>query len=137
MILAQQLQGDVRLRLFICRKFGDPSLARCQDSIPSWAQANITVGLILTAFMTMYRSFSGRIEMAKKAVTKKTAVKKTAPTKSARRVIKPWTKEDIRTLKAHSKARTPAAKISKEMKRTVGALRRRAGILGIGLGERR
>jgi hypothetical protein len=53
------------------------------------------------------------------------------------RVIKPWTKEDVRNLKAHSKARTPVEKISKEMKRTVGALRRRAGILGIGLGANR
>jgi hypothetical protein len=73
--------------------------------------------------------------MAKKAVTKKIAAKKTAPAKSARRVLKPWTKDDVRSLKAHSKARTPVAKISKQMKRTVGALRRRAGILGIGLGQ--
>ena len=80
--------------------------------------------------------------MAKKAIVKKTATKqsvtkKAVAAKVARRVNKPWTKEDIRTLKAHSKARTPVAKISKAMKRTVGALRRRAGILGIGLGERR
>lgn len=75
--------------------------------------------------------------MAKKAATKKAAAKKTASPKSARRVIRPWTKDDVRSLKAHSKARTPVAKISKEMKRTVGALRRRAGILGIGLGEHR
>ncbi len=73
--------------------------------------------------------------MANKATTKKTAVKKAAPAKLARRVIKPWTKDDVRSLKAHSKARTPVAKISKELKRTVGALRRRAGILGIGLGQ--
>ncbi|MEI9916490.1 MAG: hypothetical protein WDN29_12635 [Methylovirgula sp.] len=73
---------------------------------------------------------------AKKATAKKAIVKKSAPAKSARRLIKPWTKDDVRSLKAHSKARTPVAKISKEMKRTVGALRRRAGILGIGLGER-
>ncbi len=57
--------------------------------------------------------------------------------KTARRVIKPWTKDDVRKLKAHSKSRTPVEKISKEMKRTVGALRRRAGILGIGLGAHR
>jgi hypothetical protein len=37
-----------------------------------------------------------------------------------------WTKEDHRTLKAHSKAKTPVVKISKEMKRTVGALRQQA-----------
>jgi hypothetical protein len=64
-------------------------------------------------------------------------VKAAKPAKSARRVVKPWTKEDVRTLKAHSKARTPVTKVSKVMKRTVGALRRRAGILGLGLGHRR
>ena len=57
--------------------------------------------------------------------------------KVERRVINPWTKENIRELKAHSKARTPVATVSKAMKRTVGALRRRAGILGVGLGHRR
>jgi hypothetical protein len=77
------------------------------------------------------------IKLAKKAVGKKIAAKKAASFKGPRRVIKPWTKEDVRALKAHSNARTPVAKISKEMRRTVGALRRRAGILGIGLGERR
>jgi hypothetical protein len=70
------------------------------------------------------------------------AVKTTKPAKTvkattARRVIKPWTKEDVRTLKAHSKARTPVTKVSKVMKRTVGVLRRRARILGVGLGHRR
>jgi hypothetical protein len=55
----------------------------------------------------------------------------------ARRVAKPWTKVDIRDLKVHSKRKTPVTEISKEMKRTIGALRRRAGILGIGLGHQR
>ena len=59
---------------------------------------------------------------------------KTVKAKTARRVIKPWTKEDVRTLKAHSKARTPVTKVSKVMKRAV-AIRRRAGILGVGLGH--
>jgi hypothetical protein len=54
----------------------------------------------------------------------------------ATRVIKPWTKEDIRDLKAHSKRKTPVVQI-KEMKRTIGALRRRAGMLGISLGHQR
>jgi len=53
------------------------------------------------------------------------------------RKIKPWTKEDLRALKAHSKAKTPVVKISKQMKRTVGALRQQAIRLGIGLGHRR
>jgi hypothetical protein len=57
--------------------------------------------------------------------------------RAAKAAIKPWTKEDIRDLKAHSKSKTPVVKISREMKRTVGALRRRAGILGIGLGHQR
>jgi 2-C-methyl-D-erythritol 4-phosphate cytidylyltransferase len=57
--------------------------------------------------------------------------------KAVRPVVKPWTKEELRTLKAHSKARTPVVKVSKVMKRTVGALRRKAGILGVGLGHLR
>jgi hypothetical protein len=48
-----------------------------------------------------------------------------------------WTKADQRDLKAHSKAKTPVAGISKEMKRTVGALRQQALKLGISLGHRR
>jgi hypothetical protein len=48
-----------------------------------------------------------------------------------------WTKADHRALKAHSKARTPVVKISKQMKRTVGALRQQAFMLGIGLGHQR
>jgi hypothetical protein len=58
-----------------------------------------------------------------------------AKTKTAKRV--PWTKADYRTLKAHSKARTPVIKISKQMKRTIGALRQKAIKLGIGLGHQR
>jgi hypothetical protein len=49
----------------------------------------------------------------------------------------PWSKEDVKEIKAHSKARTPVTKIAKAMKRTEGALRRKAGILGIGLGHDR
>ena len=48
-----------------------------------------------------------------------------------------WTKEDHRSLKAHSKAKTPVVKISKQMKRTIGALRQQALRLGIGLGHQR
>jgi hypothetical protein len=73
----------------------------------------------------------------KKAAKNPKVVKTTKPAKPSRRMVKPWTKEDVRTLKAHSKARTPVTKVSKVMKRTVGALRRRAGILGLGLGHRR
>jgi hypothetical protein len=38
-------------------------------------------------------------------------------------VRKLFTKDDVKTLKAHSKARTPVAKIAKQMKRTEGSLR--------------
>ena len=36
---------------------------------------------------------------------------------------KPWTKPLLAELRKHSKARTPVAKIARQMKRTVGALR--------------
>jgi hypothetical protein len=55
--------------------------------------------------------------------------------KAVRRVR--WSKDDYRALKAHSKAKTPVVKISKQMKRTVGALRQKALKLGIGLGHQR
>jgi hypothetical protein len=48
-----------------------------------------------------------------------------------------WTKAMQAELRKHSKARTPVAKISKQMKRTVGALRQQAIKLGIGLGHQR
>jgi hypothetical protein len=50
---------------------------------------------------------------------------------------KQWTKEDLRTLKAHSKTKTPVVEISKQMKRSIGALRQQAIRLGIGLGHQR
>jgi len=47
-------------------------------------------------------------------------------TKKAKRAKgREWTKEDIREIKGHSRARTPVAKMSKLMKRTVGALRQK------------
>ena len=48
-----------------------------------------------------------------------------------------WTAADVKELKAHSKARTPVAKIVKMTKRTDGALRRKALVLGLGLGHQR
>jgi hypothetical protein len=52
-------------------------------------------------------------------------------------VRKPWTNEDLRELKVHSKAKTPAAKVAKAMKRTERAVRQKATTIGIGLGHRR
>jgi hypothetical protein len=60
-----------------------------------------------------------------------------AAKKGKRAQRKLYTKEDIRTLKAHSKARTPVAKIAKAMKRSVASLRNKAVTLGIGLGHSR
>ena len=50
---------------------------------------------------------------------------------------KPWTKEDLRELKAHSKTRTPVVQVAKAMKRTEGAVRQKAKTIGIGIGHRR
>ena len=52
-------------------------------------------------------------------------------------VRNPWTKEDLRHLKAHSKAKTPVIEVAKAMKRTEGAVRQKAKTIGIGLGHRR
>jgi hypothetical protein len=59
------------------------------------------------------------------------------PTKKTTAHGSQWSKEHVKELKAHSKARTPVAKIAKAMKRTEGTLRRKAGILGLGLGHDR
>jgi hypothetical protein len=48
-----------------------------------------------------------------------------------------YTKADVKELRAHSKAKTPIAKIAKQTKRTVGSLRQKAIRLGIRLGHRR
>jgi hypothetical protein len=50
---------------------------------------------------------------------------------------KPYTAADIKTLRAHSKARTPVSKLAKMMKRSEGSLRQKALALGIGLGHQR
>ena len=48
-----------------------------------------------------------------------------------------WTNAHVSTLKGHSKRKTPVAKISKELKRTPGAIRQKALSLGISIGHRR
>lgn len=50
---------------------------------------------------------------------------------------KEYTKDDLKLLKTHSKARTPVAKLSKLMKRSEGSLRQKARAMGIGLGHQR
>jgi hypothetical protein len=58
--------------------------------------------------------------------------------KSKKKVVRrEYTKADIKELRAHSKAKTPIAKIIKLAKRTEGSLRQKALTLGISLGHRR
>jgi hypothetical protein len=52
-------------------------------------------------------------------------------------VRNPWTKEDLRQLKAHSKTRTPVVEVAKAMRRTEAAVRQKAKTIGVGLGHRR
>jgi len=47
---------------------------------------------------------------------------------------KEYTKDDVKLIRAHSKARTPVAKLSKLMKRSEGSLRQKARAVGIGFG---
>jgi len=47
-----------------------------------------------------------------------------------------WSKDDARTLKTLARQKIPAAKIARQMKRTVGALRQKAFSLGISLNSR-
>jgi hypothetical protein len=54
-----------------------------------------------------------------------------------RRKRRAWTKQHVKELRAHSRAKTPVAKISKLTKRTPGALRKKAMDLGLPLGHRR
>ena len=61
-----------------------------------------------------------------------------AMAKKAKKIVRrEYTKADVKELRAHSKARTPVAKIAKLTKRTEGSLRQKAQKLGISLGHRR
>jgi hypothetical protein len=51
--------------------------------------------------------------------------------KAKKRTIKRYTKEDLKTLKAHSKAKTPVERIAKLMKRSGPSLRQKAGATGL------
>jgi hypothetical protein len=63
--------------------------------------------------------------------------KRAAKKMDGRRKPRPWTKQNLQELRAHSRAKTPVAVISKRTKRTVGALRMKAMDLGLPLGHRR
>jgi hypothetical protein len=57
--------------------------------------------------------------------------------KVKKRIRREYTKEDVKELRAHSKAKTAVAKIAKITKRTEGSLRQKARALGISLGHQR
>jgi hypothetical protein len=57
--------------------------------------------------------------------------------RAKKRTVRPYTKTEEKELRAHSKAKTPVAKISKLTKRSVAALRKKAGEMGFPLGHRR
>ena len=57
--------------------------------------------------------------------------------KVKKRIRREYTKDDVRELRAHSKAKTPVARIVKLTKRTEGSLRQKARALGLSLGHQR
>ena len=60
------------------------------------------------------------------------------PKKAKKTVVRrEYTKDDVKELRAHSRAKTPVVKIAKLTKRSVGSLRQKALKLGIRLGHRR
>jgi len=52
-------------------------------------------------------------------------------------VRRDWTRAEVKELRQHSKNKTRVNAISRALKRTPGALRQKAGALGIPLGHRR
>jgi hypothetical protein len=79
---------------------------------------------------------AAKSKKAKKA-TKVVAKSATKAAKKGKITRREYTKEDIKELKAHSKARTPVVEIARLTNRTVGSLRQKALKLGIGLGHQR
>ena len=51
--------------------------------------------------------------------------------KTKRRVIRAWSKEDVKTLRALAKARLSGPQVAKKLRRTCGAVAQKAMILGV------
>jgi hypothetical protein len=95
------------------------------------------LGLLAEALFDKSNSVTvDRAVLCVRTRTSQTRSKQLAKTSKKRKRVA-WTKKLHAELRNHSKARTPVAKISKQMKRTVGALRQQALKLGIGLGHQR
>jgi hypothetical protein len=54
--------------------------------------------------------------------------------KKARTKLRPWTKEDVRTLKTLAREKTKTTVIARKLKRTVEATYQKARALGVTLG---
>jgi hypothetical protein len=54
-----------------------------------------------------------------------------ATIKQKRRVVRAWTTEDVKTLRAFAKARLSGSKAAKKLRRTPGAVAQKAMTLGI------
>jgi hypothetical protein len=60
------------------------------------------------------------------------------PIATRKRIVRrDWTRADVKELRQHSRDKTPVRNISRALKRTPGALRQKARVLGIPLGHRR
>ena len=57
--------------------------------------------------------------------------------KRKRRAYNFWTKDELKSLRQHSRAKTPVVKIAKELKRTEGTIRMKAYQLGFSVGHRK
>ena len=57
--------------------------------------------------------------------------------KVKKRIRREYTKDDVKELRAYSKAKTPVARIVKLTKRSEGSLRQKARVLGLSLGHQR
>src|ERR1700738_229566 len=75
-----------------------------------------------------FHMLEGRLSLQEISVAKKT---------NKKIVRREYTKDDVKVLRAHSKAKTPMAKLVKITKHTEGSLRQKALKLGIRLGHRR
>jgi hypothetical protein len=51
--------------------------------------------------------------------------------------LRPWTKEDVRTLKTLAREKTKTAAIARKLRRTLGATNQKAMRLGVTLGRGR
>ena len=115
--------------------FGDGGTGRvrrtslCSDSVFMKAEKGIELSQPRDGQRYMSPVTTAIIGVKRKAMAKKA--------KKARGKRKSWSKEDVKLLKQHSRARTPVAVLAKTFKRTPGALRQKAQSLGIGLGHQR